>query len=276
MVKAPRGGGRGWLLVAPALLLLGLFFVGPLLVNFQQSLRVGPARYGLAQYGRILGDAYYLGVVGQSVLLSLAVTAATLLLGYPLAFAIARSGGALKSVLMFVVVAPLLVNVVIRSFGWMVILGRSGVVNSALAALGLPTIDIANSWLSIATALVHVLLPFMVLSIASTLEMVDPRLEDAATTLGASPRRRFLHVTLPLSLEGVIGGSLLVFALTMGSFVTVMLMGDNRTMVLALLMYQQLTVASDWPFAAALGMVLLALVLAVVWLQARLTRAFAR
>lgn len=262
--------------MAPALGFLGVFFLGPLLVNFQESLRAGAGGYGVGQYARVLGDGYYLGVLAETIVLSLAVTGATLLVGYPLALVIARAPGPLKSALIFLVVAPLLVNVVIRSFGWMVIFGRSGVINAALEVLGLPAVDIANSWLSIAIALVHVLMPFMVLSIASTLETVDPALEQAAATLGASPLRNFLAVTLPLSLDGVVTGSLLVFALTMGSFVTVMLMGDNRTMVLPLLMYQQLTVSSDWPFAAALGMVLLGVVAAVLWAQARVRRTWRR
>ena len=141
--------------------------------------------------------------------------------------------------------------------------------------LGLPAIDILNSWLAIGIALVHVLLPFMVLSIASTLEGLDTAYEEAAATLGARPWRQFLHVVLPMSLHGAVTGCLLVFALCMGSFVTVMMMGDNRTMVLPLLVYQQLTIVSDWPFAAALGMVLLAMVLAIFWLQARIVRAIA-
>jgi ABC-type spermidine/putrescine transport system permease subunit I len=257
-------------LLAPASLFLVAFFIGPLLVNFLESFETADGRSLWHQYSRALTDLYYLEVLRDTVLLSLAVTTTSLIIGYPYALAINRAGPRLRSALIFLVVAPLLVNVVVRSFGWMVVFGRSGLVNAVLDFLGLPGVNMSNSWLAIGLALVHVLLPFMVLSIASTLEGIDEALEEAAITLGAPPWRRFVHITLPLSLEGVITGSLLVSALTLGSFVTVMLMGTNRTMVLPWLMYQQLTVASDWPFAAALGMILLVVVLFILWFQARL------
>jgi ABC-type spermidine/putrescine transport system permease subunit I len=128
-------------------------------------------------------------------------------------------------------------------------------------------------WTAVTVALVQVLLPFMALAIASTLEVLDPRLGEAAQVLGASRRRVFLHVTLPLSREGLITGAILCFTLTVGSFVTVMLLGRNSTMTMPLLIYQQLTVASNWPFAAAMGATLLGLVAVVIgsaaWLHAR-------
>lgn len=260
----------GLLLCLPAVLFLLAFFVGPLLLNLAKSLQP-PGGFGASQYVRALGDSYYLGVLGATVALSACVTIGTLVIGFPLALAIARSSGATKSLLIFLVVTPLLINVVVRTFGWMVILGRSGMLNAILRGLGFEGVDIANGWFAIGLALVHVLLPFMVLSIASTLEGIDGSLEDAATTLGASPMRTFYHVILPLSMQGVVTGTLLVFALSMGSFVTVMLMGSNATMVLPLLIYQQLTVASDWPFAAALGNILLATAILVIALQLRLT-----
>jgi ABC-type spermidine/putrescine transport system permease subunit I len=195
-----------------------------------------------------------------------------LLTGYPVAYAIARAQGRWKAVLIFVLVAPLLVNVVVRSFGWMVILGGSGVINTVLRALGLPTVELMYTWTGVTIAMVHVLLPFMVLAIASTLETLDARLEEAAQVLGASPARVFYHVILPMSIEGVITGAILTFTLTIGSFVTVMLLGKNSTMILPLLIYQRLTVASDWPSAAALGIILLAVVLVILWLQVRLRR----
>lgn len=259
------------------MLFLAGFFLGPLLLGAGVSLGLGPrsTEVGVGNYTRIFGDTYYLEVMLATLLLALVVTFATLLVAYPLAIALARARGLAKTLLLFLVVAPLLINVVVRSFGWMVVFGRRGLVNAVLTGIGLPAIDILNSWTAIVIALVHVLLPFMVLSIASTLEGRDESYEEAAATLGAPPWRQFLHVILPLSLHGALTGCLLVFALCMGSFVTVMMMGDNRTMVLPLLVYQQLTVVSDWPFAAALGMVLLAMVLAVFRLQVLVVRRFA-
>lgn len=267
--RTKSGVSPGFLLSLPAVVFLVVFFVGPLALNTGRSLET-PGGFGLYQYARALGDAYYLGVLGVTILLSAAVTIATLVLGYPLALAIARSSGRTKSLLIFLIVTPLLINVVVRTFGWMIILGRSGVINAILRGLGLDTVNIGSGWFAIWLALVHVLLPFMVLSVASTLEGIDGALEDAATTLGASPLRSFLHVILPLSAQGVLTGMLLVFALSMGSFVTVMLMGSNATMVLPLLIYQQLNLASDWPFAAALGNILLITAIIVIALQLRL------
>ena len=258
-------------LLAPAVLFLLVFFLGPLLINFQQSLKTPDSgTLTAAYYIKVASDPYYLRVLGQTLMLGVVVVAICLITGYPLAYAIARARGRWKAVLIFVLVAPLLVSVVVRSFGWMVILGSSGVINAVLRGLGLPGIDLMYSWTGITIALVHVLLPFMVLAIASTIETLDASIEEAAQVLGAHRARVFYHVMLPLCTEGIITGSILTFTLTIGSFVTVMLLGKNSTMVLPLLIYQRLTVASDWPTAAALGIILLAVVLALLWLQAHL------
>jgi ABC-type spermidine/putrescine transport system permease subunit I len=266
-----REGRRiGLIGLAPIVLALAVFFVGPLVVNLLESLKSQSGAEGLQQYARIFGDRYYLTVIAQTLLFGLAVTLACAILGYPIGFAVARSDGIVKAALIFIVVAPLLVNVVVRSFGWMVILGGSGAINAALRALGLPRAELMYNWTGVTIAMVHVLLPFMILSVASTLETLDRRIEEAARVLGASSPRVLWHVTLPLSLEGVVTGAILVFTLAIGSFVTVLLLGKTSTMVLPLLMYQQLTVASDWPFAAAMAITLLAIVSVLLWLQGRL------
>lgn len=260
-------GLRGFFLILPALAFLVVFFIGPLFVNLLESFKNPDGTLGLAQYARIFGDWYYIEVLADTIALSVSVTLATLVAGYPLAIAIARSQGLFKSFLIFLVVTPLLINVVVRTFGWMVILGRSGFLNALLEAAGLQRIDMMGNWVGIGIALVQVLLPFMVLSIASTLEGIDGELEDAAITLGATPLKTVAYIVFPLSLHGVITGTLLVFALSMGSFVTIMLMGSNATMVLPLLVYQQLNIASDWPFAAALGAILVIVVVLVTAMQ---------
>jgi putative spermidine/putrescine transport system permease protein len=263
---------RTLLWLFPIVFFLVVFFVGPLILNLIESLQVKGNGPSLAEYAHIFGDGYYVKVIGQTLALGIVVTAICGALGYPLAVAIARLEGMAKALLIFVVIVPLLVNVVVRSFGWIVLLSRAGAVNWLLRSLGLPTIDIMYTWTGVTIGLVHVLLPFMVVSIASTLETLDPRIEEAAQVLGASRTRVFRHITLPLSLEGLITGSILCFTLTIGSFVTVMLLGKNSTMVMPLLIYQQLTVTSNWPFAAAMGMTLLAIVTAILWLQIRLLR----
>ena len=254
----------------PSLLFLAVFFAGPLLVNFAESLRTPDGSQGFGQYLRIFGDAYYLTVIGQTLLFGFVVTVACVLLGYPLGYAVARAEGLLKVVLIFLVITPLLINVVVRSFGWMVILGGSGAVNAALRALGLAPVSLMYNWTGVGIAMVHVLLPFMALSVAGSVETLDRRAEEAARVLGASPARVFWHVTLPMSAPGILTGSILCFTLAIGSFVTVLLLGKTSTMVMPLLIYQQLTVASDWPFAAAMGVTLLGLVTILLWLQRRL------
>lgn len=266
----------GFALLAPAILLLAVFFVGPLLLNVGVSLRQPDGQIGPHQYLRALSDPYYIRVWAQTIALAAGVTLGALVLGYPFAFAIARSRGTLKGVLIFLIVTPLLINVVVRTFGWMVVLGRSGLINGSLKALDLPTIDLLGGWFGIGITLVHVMLPFMVLSIASALEGIDQALEQAALTLGARPFQAFRHIVWPLSLDGVITGTLLVFSLSIGSFVTVMLMGNNRTMVLPVQIYQQLNLSSDWPFAAALGVILLITVLLVSGIQIALGRRLRR
>lgn len=259
-----------WLGLVPLCLVLGAFFIGPLLVNVTESLRGPEGQFGFGQYARLLGDGYYLTVIGQTLLFGLALTVITAVLGYPLGYAVARSGGVFKSILIFAIVAPLLVNVVVRSFGWMVILGGSGALNAGLATLGVRKLELLYNWTGVSIAMVHVLLPFMALAVASSVETLDVRLEEAAGVLGASPFQAFRAVTFPLSLEGLITGSILTFCLAIGSFVTVMLLGKTSTMILPLLIYQQLTATSDWPFAAAMGMVLLAIVFLILWSQGRI------
>jgi len=257
---------------APLLVFLLVFFVGPLLLVLGESLHLSQLKPSFSEYARIFTDIYYLRVIFDTLALGALVTVICAIVGYPLAYAIARSTGTRKSLLIFAIVIPLLVNVVVRSFGWMVLLSGKGAINWTLTLLGLPPLNLMYNWGGVLIALVHVLLPFMVLSLASTLETLDPKLEEAAAVLGATRARIFRRVILPLSYEGLFTGSILVFTLCVGSFVTVMLLGSTSTMVLPLLIYQQLNVASDWPFAAAMGMTLLAIVMVMVWLQSRARR----
>lgn len=254
----------------PLALFLLLFFVLPIGFELVQS---GSAPAGLlSQYARVFADRYYLLVIGQTVLFGLVVTLFCILLGYPFGFAIARAQGSTRSILIFLALAPLLINVVVRSFGWMVILGGGGVVDRLAQSLGFGSFVLLYTWPGLVIAMVHVLLPFVVLTVAATVETIDPALTEAASTLGASPAARFIHIVLPLSREGLIAGAVLSFTLAIGSFVTVMLLGNTATMVLPLLVYQQLTVAADWPFAAALGISLLAIIVVLLGLQQALLR----
>jgi ABC-type spermidine/putrescine transport system permease subunit I len=258
------------LLALPAILLLLVFFIGPLIVNFQESLRLEQSFPSFHHYSKFFGDQYYLMVLGHTVLFGVGVTILCLLFGYPFAYALAETQGRWKAVLLFIVVAPLLTNVVVRSYGWMIVLGGTGLVNTVLGRLGADPLDLMYTWTAVTIAMTHVLLPFAVLSIASVLDGRDRALEEVALTLGASPARVFREIILPMSLEGVVTAAILVFTLSVGSFVTVLLLGKTSTMTVAVLIYQQLTVVSNWGFGAAMGIILLALVLVILALHARL------
>jgi putative spermidine/putrescine transport system permease protein len=170
-----------------------------------------------------------------------------------------------------VVITPLLTSIIIRSYGWILVLGRKGFVNAVLDWLGLVAepVDLIYNWTGVVIAVTHVLLPFMILSIASVLEGLPDALEESAMILGASRWQAFRRVTFPLSLEGIATGSVIVFMLTIGSFVTVLLVGGDKTMVMGVLIYQQIAITFDRAFAGSLGSLLLLISLVLLYLQSR-------
>jgi putative spermidine/putrescine transport system permease protein len=270
-------------LIAPCLLLFPLvafllfFFVAPFLMNLLVSFRPGPpggtggGALSLRHYQRLATDPYYLRVIGQTFALGFACTFLTFVLGYPCAYFIAKTRSRWKGLCMFVVIAPLLTSIVIRSYGWILVLGRTGFVNSALQALGVTgePIDLIYNWTGVLIALTHVLLPFMILSVASVVEGIHESLEESAMILGANRWQTFRRITFPLSLEGVATGGVIVFMLAIGSFVTVLLVGGEKTMVMGVLIYQQIAITFDRAFAGSLGTVLLLISLGLLYVQAR-------
>ncbi len=267
------------LCLIPLLVLLLAFFVLPfgvmLYQSFFLSLLQAPAGSPptLANYAKVFGDFFYLRVLLQTLALGVAVTALTLVLGYPVAYFLARAVARSRRLLILLVIAPLVVSIVIRSYGWMVLLGRAGTVNTVLQALGLidRPLPLMYNWFGVVVALTQVLLPFMILTLASVIEGIPESLEDTAAVLGAGWWQRFRHVVLPLSMEGVGAGITLVLMLTIGSFVSVLLLGGSDTLILPLLIYQQVILLNN-NFAAALGMLLLALSVMLLYVQARAFR----
>lgn len=256
-------GGR-WAL--PAVLFLVAGFVFPLLDNI---LRGGAQ---LDAYTRLLTDPYYLGILGETLWVSLATSLLCLVVGYPVAYVLVRYAGRWRSAILFLLVAPLLVSTVMRTFGWRALLARHGLVNALLQDWGVVARppDILNQPVAVYLGLLHVMAPFMILSIASVLQGVDRRLEESARVLGAGRLRAFLFVTLPLSLDGIITGGILVFMITNGSFITMLMLGGGKVVTLPLLIYQQFNLTQDVSFAAAMGNVLLVMALACLALQSRL------
>jgi putative spermidine/putrescine transport system permease protein len=196
-----------------------------------------------------------------------------LLIGFPVAYYMVRRAGAWAMPMLFLLVAPLLTSIIMRTFGWRVLFARHGLVNQLLMDAGLidAPLRLLDGTTIVYVGLVHVTVPFMVLSIIPVLRTIDRRLEESARVLGAGAIRTFLSVTLPLAKEGIVTGCVLVFMLTIGSFVTQLLLGNGRVVTLPLLIFQQFSLTQDMGLAAAMGNVLLLIVLVCLWIQMRWT-----
>lgn len=265
-----------WLLALPAGAVLFGFFLVPYFNIVVMSFRVSSttAAYGagftLDNYSKALTDGLYVGLLADTLRLALTVTIITLICAYPVAFHLARTTSRWRGVLYGLVLSPLLVGVVIRSFGWIILLANNGIINQMLRDFDLPRARLMYNEFGVVVALVHIFLPFMVLPLVGAIQGIDPRLEEAARSLGAGRRQVFTRVLLPMSLPGIQSGCILVFVLTCGAYITPALLGAGRvhtasTAVIHLL--EQFL----WPFGAALALVLSAVGLIAVWLYARLS-----
>lgn len=274
---AARPAGQPSLgLALPLALFFAVFVVLPLLLLLFVSLHTDPSlgTMGLHQYSRFLGDAFNRAVLGKTLLLGLQVTLLSLLLGLPLAWAYTRVPPRWQGLLMLLIVLPLLTSAVVRTFAWVVILGRQGIVNTALLSLGWADEPLRLLYTpgAVVVALAQIELPLMVLPLITALLNIDPHLRQASLALGAGHWRTLWQVTLPLAVPGLLAGSLLVFASSVSAFVTQTLVGGGQHLLMPFYMYQQAIQANDYPFAAAVAMVLLVSVLAVVLLVNTLGR----
>ena len=216
-------------------------------------------------YTKFLFDSYYWRVVGTTLLIGAVTTSVTLLIAYPLAYQLSRNPR-LKAAQLVILISPLMINAVIRTYGWKVLLSDVGVVNQMLISTGLiqEPIRFVNSMTGVFIALAHVLLPYMVLSISSVLEGIDESVVEAARMLGARKLAVFLKITLPLSLPGVIAGSIFVFVSSAGSFLVPTLMGGGRVRTIPTLMYQYMSHLLNWPFGSVLAFIMTSLTVLVV------------
>lgn len=225
--------------------------------------------FTLENYVSVLTDPYYLGLLAETVGLGLFVTFVCLLVGYPLAMKIVASRPHIKSLLLMLVMSPLLVNVVVRTYAWLVLLGDNGIVNKGLMNLGLITspLPISSNFISVAIGLTHLSLPLMVLSLVSIMEKLDMTLIEAGRSLGAGSFRILRKLHFPLCWQGVGTGSLLVFCTVISAFVTPQLLGGNRFSTISTVIYQKFTFSMNWPVGATLVFILLALNFAVILLH---------
>ena len=261
---------RGFWPALPALLLLFFFFLFPVVRMLGFSIEGG----SLDWYAKALGEGLYLRVFWNTFEIALLVTFFCLLLGYPLGFLMATTTPLWATVGFIFVLLPLWTSVLVRTYAWMVLLGRNGVFNRLLIDTGIvdDPLPLLHNFTGVLIGMVHVLLPYMVLPVYGAVRRLDPAIVAAAEGLGASTWRIFWRIYLPLTLNGIFAGSVLVFVLSLGFFITPALLGGGRVIMIAVLIEQQVRETLNWPFAAALSAVLLVVTFAVYALAQRFTR----
>lgn len=275
-----RNRGYAALLLAPIAALYLCFLVAPVSYFLAVSLfKYSPQQLYIPtitgeNYGRLFLDGYYRSIILNTFRIAATVTAITLVLGYAIAYFLTRVANAWRGILMFLVIAPLMTGVIVRTYGWIVLLGGEGLVNAALIKLGLASepLQLLNREATVIVALIHIMLPYMVFPIFSSLASQDPHLTPAASTLGARPLRCFLEISLPLSRSGVVMGSVLVFTLTAGSVVTPQLLGGRDVTMMGQTIYQLILSTFNWPLGAAVAAILVACQFFVIALYFKKTR----
>lgn len=275
-----RRDRTGLFLLLPLLLLLAFAFLLPVLSLVPTSLRpYAPGRgigdgFTLEHYVKALTDSFYLEVLVRTIGLGFVVTFMTLLIGYPLAYILARSESRWKHWLTLLVIFPMLLNLVVRTFGWIALLARRGLVNQWLMALGITVepIRLMFNFTGLLIGLTHIFLPVMVLVLIAVIQNISVDLEEAASVLGASRIAVLFKVTLPLSAPGILAGSILVFVLTVSALVTPRLLGGPTYKVVSTMVYEQFLQLLNWPAGSALALLMTAIVLLFLWAGARLAQ----
>ena len=262
-------------LLLPATVLFVVFFLFPLGVlvansfhDYSRLTGIIP-EFTLKNYVRIFSDSYYLEIALRTMRLAFATSIVTLLIGYPIALYLTVATPRQRAWIILFVLSPLLVSVIVRTFGWLILLGSNGLVDTMLKSVGFGGATLLHTEAAVVAGLANVLLPFLVLSIATSLQAIDPAVPLAAASLGVTPWRSFRAVTVPLSLPGVLSGLLIVFSLASSSFVTPALLGGANYKVLSTMVYQQAMVMQNWPFAAAFAVTLVLIVYVALAFQRR-------
>lgn len=269
-----------WLwIVLPTTAVFVLIFVVPLadLIQLSFHAMTGPAQVGtaftLTNYRAFVTDPFFLQMLARTCWLGFVVTLGCLVIGYPVAYCIARSASRWRGMALFLVISPLLVSAIVRNIGWFPLLSESGLVNWALLKLGVigSPLPLINNFTGVVIGLVHALLPFMIFTLTTVIQRVDADLEEAAANLGAGPLEVFARVLLPLSLPGVVSGSLLVFTMAISAYTTPAILGGNRVLVMATYIAQQFRTVLNYPAGGTAAALLLvfAAVLTLLALQVR-------
>ena len=264
MTHAASRAWQGPSLAGPASLVVLAIIVLPMLVLLQGSFETSSAQsviqqgLTLANYQRFFTDPYYLDIFFVTVKVAALCTVLALVLGFPVAYFLARTQSRHKSLLIILVVFPLLVGNVVRAAGWMIILGHAGAINSLLGWLGLADepLKLLYTPAAVVVGTTGIVLPYLILTLQSVLEGIDFSVEEAARNLGANPIVTFLRVTLPIATPGVAAGTVLVFILCMNAYATPVLLGGTGITMMAPALYDQITKAADWPFGSAMALIL--------------------
>lgn len=252
-----------WLLVAPATLLFLGLVVLPLILTVILSFHAYDHTSGIQNsftfkhYLTVFSDDYYLNIFWRTLRLAALTTLICAVIGAPEAYVLARMGDPWRSVFLLVIIGPLLVSVVVRAFGWSMLLGSAGLLNQALQALGLSPVRLLYTETAIVIALVHVMLPFMVIPVWTALQKLDPMVEAAAWSLGASRFTALRRIVLPQVSLGMLSGSLIVFGLSASAFAIPGLLGGRRLKMAATLVYDEYMAELNWPLGATIAIIVL-------------------
>lgn len=247
-------------LMAPAVV-VGLAVAATLFlmayISVQKSFP-GPVRFSLDHYQAFFSDSYLIAAAFRTLAIGAVTTLFCATLAYPISWYLVMSQSRYTYIVFIIVLTPLLVSIVVRTIGWTVLLGNEGLVNSTLMSLGVikEPLQLMRSFWTVVVGLVHVLLPFMVLSISAVLGRIDRSAIEASKTLGATPTRTFFQVTLPLSIQGIATGAVIVFCLAVGSFLTPLWLGRGSVAIMALTVREQVIDLNDWPGGAVQAVVL--------------------
>jgi putative spermidine/putrescine transport system permease protein len=277
-----RATSTPWLLASPGAVLLLALVVLPLVLTLVLSFQVYDAatgvkdQYTVAHYAAVLTDPYYLAVFWRTLRMAALTTVICVLIGAPEAYILSRMCEPWRSVFLLVIIGPLLVSVVVRTFGWSRLLGPTGLVNEALQSLGMARARLLYTETAIMIALVHVMLPFMIIPVWTSLQKLDPMVEAAAWTLGASRFTALRRVVMPQVTMGLLSGSLVVFGLSASAFAIPGLLGGRRLKVAATLVYDEYMHELNWPMGAAIAILVLIANLAIMLAYHRAVEARAR
>lgn len=265
-------------LSAPALVVYAVFLIVPIasigLISFQNFEFYGGIQPGftLKNYREVFGDSYYWEVFGRTFMIAVLVTAISAVLGTFEAIVLHRMANPWKSLFLLIVLGPLLISVVVRTLGWALLFGSTGLINAALVALGLVSepVQFMYSTTGVVIALTHVLVPFVVISVWASLQRIDPAVERAAVSLGAGQPTIVRRIIVPLAMPGILSGSVIVFALAASAFATPAIIGGRRLKVIATAAYDEFLNTLNWPLGASLAVLLLAANVIILYASNRL------